>query len=133
MRPGIAASDDLSLSKLPVGDTFSYCVRAIKEGHNMASPDDGSIDTPVLLSSDSTCASHTIGWESSLTGHVTTRDSDADVDADLSLEHWVASSFGGWNIVVLRLPCQEPISNVQVGIIHCHLLPCLSHLQVWRR
>ena len=40
----------------------------------MADPYDANVDAPVLLSSDSTCAPHTIRWESSISGHITTRE-----------------------------------------------------------
>ena len=72
IRPGLEASDDLSLSNLIVGKRYSYCVRAVKQDHYMDSPYEGGGERRLLTSSESTCGAHTITWEASIHGKVTT-------------------------------------------------------------
>ncbi|GFH57724.1 hypothetical protein CTEN210_14200 [Chaetoceros tenuissimus] len=67
------AVDNLNLSKLTVGHTYVYCVRAQSDkGPYMPSPYDtteGSLD---LSHSEQNCAPHTIQWEASINGVITT-------------------------------------------------------------
>lgn len=72
IEPGIEASDDLSLSNLIVGERYSYCVRAIGSSHYMDAPFALSNERRVITSSLSACDSHTIAWESSIHGQITT-------------------------------------------------------------
>ena len=67
---GTIASDDLKVSRLSVGSTYSYCVRAVKTGEYM----DLTVDEQrrVVSSSTALCKSHTISWEASIDGLVTT-------------------------------------------------------------
>jgi len=70
--PGRESSDDLKMSKPQVGAKFAYCVRATNSLHYMDSPYDATEGSLSLLSSDSTCASHIIHWEASVSGLITT-------------------------------------------------------------
>ena len=58
--PNEQATDDLSLSNLEVGKTFSYCVRAVKQGHYMDAPYSNSKERRLLTSSQAACEAHTI-------------------------------------------------------------------------
>ena len=72
IKPGRISSDDLRISLLPVGSTYTYCVRAVNhQGPYMDTPlsdDKGR----VLSSSAAVCSSHTIFWEASFDGLITT-------------------------------------------------------------
>ena len=71
--PMLEASDDLRLSKLIVGEEYAYCVRAINNDHYMDTTDVDSTGRMVTFkSSASVCDTHTIGWEASIHGKVTT-------------------------------------------------------------
>lgn len=72
VTPGKESSDDLRLSKPQVGAKYAYCVRATNSLHYMDSPYDATEGSLSLLSSDSTCASHIIHWEASVSGLITT-------------------------------------------------------------
>lgn len=72
ITPEIEASDDLRLSQLEVGRQYAYCVRAIRKDHYMDSPYEGFNDRRLLTSSAAACAAHTIKWEASIDGLVTT-------------------------------------------------------------
>lgn len=71
ISPENAASDDLRLSRLPVGNVYSYCVRAIKEINYMDLTPNAE-EKRSLTSSSAICATHRIAWESSILGRVTT-------------------------------------------------------------
>jgi len=68
---GTKASDDLKLSRLSVGSTYSYCARAVKTGEYMDLTV-SELETRVISSSTALCKSHTISWEASIDGLVTT-------------------------------------------------------------
>jgi len=71
INPGTEASDDLKISRLTVGESFTYCVRAVKNGKYM----DLSLSDDkqrVVSSSGAICERHTIHWEASIDGLVTT-------------------------------------------------------------
>lgn len=75
ITPEIEASDDLTMSRLVVGNVYSYCVRSIREGNYM----DVTVNAKemrALASSSAICSIHRINWESSMFGKVTT-DPDA--------------------------------------------------------
>ena len=72
ITPGLEASDDLSLSNLVVGKKYTYCIRAINKDHYMDHPYDSYKTYRSITSSDATCSSHTVKWESSFHGRVTT-------------------------------------------------------------
>ena len=72
ISPGLSSADDLKLSRLEVGAIFAYCVRATNTQQYMDSPYDASEGSIALKASDNTCASHTIHWESSVSGLITT-------------------------------------------------------------
>jgi hypothetical protein len=73
ITPVIECSDDLSKSELPIGTTFTYCVRAVKDGHYMDHPFAvDNLASRTLTSSDDTCASHKVRWEASIDGIITT-------------------------------------------------------------
>lgn len=71
ITPETEASDDLTISRLPVGQVYSYCVRAIKEGNYMDLTPNAQ-ELRALTSSSAICESHRIAWESSISGLVTT-------------------------------------------------------------
>ncbi|CAK9105214.1 Hypothetical protein SCF082_LOCUS49043 [Durusdinium trenchii] len=68
VAPGRAAADDLRVSALPVGENFTYCVRAVGTDY-MHHPDDP--DAPNLASSVEHCVTHQIHFEASISGKVT--------------------------------------------------------------
>ena len=70
--PEMSYSDDLSVSQLTVGEMYAYCVRAVKSDHYMESPFESIEERRSLTSSAAACASHTIQWEASIEGLVTT-------------------------------------------------------------
>lgn len=70
--PGKEASDDLSFSNLVVGKKYYYCVRAIGSSHYMDAPFALSTERRLITSSLSACDAHTIEWEASMHGQVTT-------------------------------------------------------------
>jgi len=72
IEPGTQASDDLAVSNLEVGKEYSYCVRAVKQGHYMDAPYENSEQRRLLTSSGSSCEAHKIRWEASIHGRVTT-------------------------------------------------------------
>ena len=72
IMPELEASDDLRLTELDVGKRYAYCVRAIKQDHYMDSPYEGVNERRLLTSSEAACAAHTIAWEASIDGIVTT-------------------------------------------------------------
>jgi hypothetical protein len=72
ISPGLTSADDLKVSRLGVGATFAYCVRATNTLQYMDSPYDATEGSIALTSSDDTCASHTIHWEASVSGLITT-------------------------------------------------------------
>lgn len=55
-KPGKAASDDLSVSRLEIGRTYEYCVRGISPR--------------ISYTTEYTCTPHRIRWEASLAGAV---------------------------------------------------------------
>ena len=69
--PGITSSDDLRRSRLALGDTYSYCVRAVNPGQYMDLTLSGEVSR-VVSSSAAICESHTISWEASIDGLITT-------------------------------------------------------------
>ena len=71
VSPGSVSKDDLKISKLSVGDSYSYCVRATNlDGYmDLAVSDE---EKRVLFSSTGLCKSHKISWEASIDGKVTT-------------------------------------------------------------
>ena len=71
ISPGTVASDNLKISKLSVGSTYSYCVRATNQGQYMDLAVAG-VDGRIGTSSAATCSSHTISWEASIDGQITT-------------------------------------------------------------
>jgi len=66
------ASDDLKLSKLSIGSTYAYCVRAVKNGDYMDLTLNNLEGARVVSSSIALCESHTISWEASIDGLITT-------------------------------------------------------------
>ena len=71
ISPVREASDDLKLSLLPVGNIYSYCVRAVKNGGYMdIAPNAEEVRS--VSSSSALCKSHEIAWESSISGLVST-------------------------------------------------------------
>jgi len=70
VSPGTSSSDDLRMTRLPVGSTYSYCVRAVNEVQYM----DWTIsdEVRVTTSSAALCNRHTISWEASIDGRITT-------------------------------------------------------------
>jgi len=68
---GTKASDDLKVSRLSVGSTYSYCARAVKNGEYMDLTV-SELETRVISSSTALCESHTVSWEASIDGLVTT-------------------------------------------------------------
>lgn len=71
ITPETEASDDLTISRLPVGQVYSYCVRAIKEGNYMDLTPNAQ-ELRALTSSSAICQTHRVAWESSIAGLVTT-------------------------------------------------------------
>ena len=71
VSPGFTSSDDLQISRLLVGDSYSYCVRSTNSGGYMdlAISDE---EQRVLQSSTGLCESLTISWEASVDGKITT-------------------------------------------------------------
>ena len=72
IQPMKEASDDLSMTNLVVGNTYSYCIRAVNPIHYMDHPLDIDDEGRVLSSSGKSCIEHTIKWESSIHGKITT-------------------------------------------------------------
>ena len=68
---GTAASDDLQISRLSVGSTYSYCVRAVNQGQYMDLTV-SDLEGRVTSSSAALCSSHSISWEASIDGMITT-------------------------------------------------------------
>lgn len=71
ISPEFEASDDLKRSRLPVGATYSYCVRAVREGNYMDLTVNKK-EVRSLASSAAICESHQIAWESSISGLIST-------------------------------------------------------------
>lgn len=84
-------ADNLNLSKLTVGHTYVYCVRAQSDkGSYMPNPYDTTEDSADLSHSEQNCSPHTIQWEASVNGVITTEPNagllpieDADVEYQL--------------------------------------------------
>ena len=74
VTPLLAAHDDLQISKLYVGRPYSYCVRAVRDGHYMERAiDDSKISfSGSVSSSHAICRDYTITWEASIDGLITT-------------------------------------------------------------
>lgn len=68
VSPGRQASDNLRVSRLKVGDEYSYCVRATAKDY-MQHPK--GPEELMLASSQENCQTHKIRWESSIKGKVT--------------------------------------------------------------
>jgi hypothetical protein len=75
MMPGQSYADDLSLSRLDVGSTYSYCVQAVAPSY-MA---DKNSPTANLMSSTAACTDVRIAWEASIQGLVTSKASAGSV------------------------------------------------------
>ena len=88
ISPGTQASDDLSLSNLIVGNKYSYCVRAVKQGHYMDAPYERSGERRLLTSSESTCDAHVIRWEASIHGRITTEPNAGSLPIEEVLVSW---------------------------------------------
>ena len=72
LNPGLQATDDLKISRLPVLHTFAYCVSAVNAVKYMDSPYDATEGSVALSSSENTCVPHTIRWQASIAGLITT-------------------------------------------------------------
>lgn len=85
VEPGRQTSDDLRVSNLPVGDEFTYCVRATARDymHNPEGP-----HMPSLSSSNEECATHRIHWEASVRGKVTLEQTAGSLPVDNVLVEW---------------------------------------------
>lgn len=94
--PNEQATDDLSLSNLEVGKTFSYCVRAVKQGHYMDEPYSNSKERRLLTSSQAACEAHTIHWEASVHGKVTTEPNAGSIPIEHVLVSWQLMSKDGF-------------------------------------
>lgn len=71
VSPESVSKDDLKLSRLSIGDSYSYCVRATNlDGYMDLAVNDE--EKRVLFSSTGLCSSHRISWEASIDGKVTT-------------------------------------------------------------
>jgi len=93
--PSNQASDDLSVFNLEVGKAYSYCVRAIKQGHYMDSPYADSGERRLLTSSEAACEAHTIHWEASIHGQVTTEIDAGSIPIEDVLVSWQLMSKDG--------------------------------------
>ncbi|GFH52940.1 hypothetical protein CTEN210_09416 [Chaetoceros tenuissimus] len=94
ITPELEASDDLTLSRLPIGNIYSYCVRAVKEGNYMDISGKAE-EMRSVSSSSSICQSHQIAWESSITGLVSTEPNAGTLPIEKVKVSWqVISSTG---------------------------------------
>jgi len=89
ISPGKQASDDLSLSKLIVGETYSYCVRAVAVPHYMDAPFALSTERRLTTSSLNACDSHTILYEAAINGLVTTEFTAGNLPIEGVRVEWV--------------------------------------------
>ena len=88
VEPESSYSDDLSSSQLIVGKRYAYCVRAIRPDHYMESPYESIEERRSLTSSASACAAHTIQWEASIRGLVTTEPNAGNLPVEDVTVEW---------------------------------------------
>lgn len=87
ISPSQQAGDDLSISELEVGKTYSYCVRAVAE-HYMDAPFALTTEDRLLTSSLSTCDAHKILFEAKINGLVTTEPNAGSLPIEDVLIEW---------------------------------------------
>lgn len=102
VSPGTISSDDLKTSRLLVGDSYSYCVRSINlDGYmDLAVSDE---EERVRMSSTGLCKSHTISWEASIDGRVTTEPNAGSIPIKQVEVTWQIFSVDG----IERLNCNS--------------------------
>jgi len=91
---GTKASDDLKVSRLSVGNTYSYCVRAVKTGEYMDLTV-SNLETRVISSSTALCKSHTISWEASINGLISTEPNAGSLPIEKVTVAWQLMSQDG--------------------------------------
>lgn len=87
ITPETEASDDLTISRLLVGQVYSYCVRAIKEGNYMDLTPNAQ-ELRALSSSSAICETHRIAWESSISGFISSTPDAGSLAIKNVLVHW---------------------------------------------
>jgi len=105
--PGQSYADDLSLSRLDVGSTFTYCAQAVAPQYIA----DSNSVSAYRMSSDAACQDVTIAWEASVQGLITSKASAGSVPIAGVTVTWMLVDADGKT----PLSCTNPVSVCSSG------------------